>query len=74
MIVGEGESDDQVGWGWGGGRERQTGCKGFCAGGDGLDGGDSYAEPFILFLCFFSSSSYSFLSIVFLHVFCISSL
>jgi hypothetical protein len=27
-------------------REGQTGCKGFCAGGDGLDGGDSYADRF----------------------------
>ena len=41
-----------VGVGEEGGRDRQTGCKGFCAGGDGLDGGDSYAEPFIPFLFF----------------------
>jgi hypothetical protein len=43
-------------------REGQTGCKGFCAGGDGLDGGDSYADRFYTVLSLFPPSCLCFVS------------
>ena len=46
-----------VGVGEEGGRDRQTGCKGFCAGGDGLDGVTAMLN---LLYRFFSSCFFSF--------------